>query len=292
MSGNRSKVIAYNYFGGKFTYLSDLYKHFPVPSSFDHLVDVFMGSGCVSLNYHHGRNIIKTANDLNEGIVNFFEVLRNQEDRLIELLELTPCAASEYDNCWEPAEDPVEQARRFYVRVRQSFFGLGAQRKNKGWHMAKQHANSNGGEVVSRWNNAIPKLRKVADILRRNYQVTNYDYLVCIDKLDFDRCFFYCDPPYSRVSRKSYNDYKHEFTNEDHEQLADKLHSIAGMAMVSGYDCSLMNSLYGDWNKFYLTKKKNNIRSGEVQEVVWCNYEPQCQQTQQLKLEMQWEARK
>lgn len=44
--------------------------------------------------------------------------------------------------------------------------------------------------------------------------------------------------------------------------------------MVSGYDCKLMADLYGDWDRYLLTKKKNNIRSGEVQEVVWCNYLP------------------
>lgn len=274
MSHNSRHIIAYNYFGGKHTFLDEIYQLFPSESLFDHLIDLFMGSGSVSLNYAHGRNLIVTANDIYDDIVNFFEVLRDHEDRLVELLELTPCSSVEYFNCWERSDDKIEQARRFYVRVRQSFFGLGAQRANKGWHMAKKHANSNGGEVVSRWNNAIPKLRKVATILRQTFQVTNFSYEICIDKIDYARAFFYADPPYSLRSRSSKNDYKFEFSDEDHERLADKLHNIEGLAMVSGYDCSLMNSLYKDFNKFYLTPKKNNIRSGEVQEVVFCNYEP------------------
>lgn len=133
MSGNTSKAIAFNYFGGKFTWLDHLYRHFP--DRFTNLVDCFAGSMVVSLNYH-GR-VIKMANELNGDITNFFEVLRNREDELIRLLSLTPCSEAEYYRCWEPTADPLEQARRFYVRVRQSFFGLGAQRKNKGWHMAK-----------------------------------------------------------------------------------------------------------------------------------------------------------
>lgn len=49
MSGNKSKIIAYNYFGGKFTWLDYLYSQFP--NNFNHLIDVFGGSFCVSLAY-------------------------------------------------------------------------------------------------------------------------------------------------------------------------------------------------------------------------------------------------
>lgn len=270
MSHDSSKVIAFNYFGGKFTWLNYLYDHFPM--EFNHLVDLFAGSMVVSINYK-GR-VIKTANELNSDITNFFQVLRDHENELIRLLLLTPCSKLEYDNSWEPSENKIEQARRFYVRVRQSFFGLGAQRVNKGWHMAKQHVNAHGGETVSRWNNAINNLHEVANIIRSDFQITNYDYADCIDKIDFDKAFFYADPPYTKRSRKSYNDYKFEFTDLQHEQLSDRLHHISGLAMVSGYDCDLMNDLYNDFYKTKFPIKKNNIRSGEVQEVIFTNYNP------------------
>ena len=82
MSGNKDKLIAFNYFGGKFTWLEYLYKYFP--DKFTHLVDLFAGSMVVSLNYK-GR-VIKTANEINADITNFFEVLRNNELELIRLL--------------------------------------------------------------------------------------------------------------------------------------------------------------------------------------------------------------
>ena len=268
MSGNKSKIIAFNYFGGKFTWLEHLYAHFP--QDFTHLVDLFAGSMCVSLNYK-GR-IIRTANEINADITNFFEVLRDHEWELTRLLLLTPCSEQEYNNCWKPSEDKIEQARRFYVRIRQSFFGLGAQRKNKGWHCAKQHVNANGGETVSRWNNAIAKLHEVAEVIRSNFQIINLDYANAIDKLDFPKAFFYCDPPYPLECRKSKNDYQYEFSELQHEELASKLQSIQGYAMVSGYDCDIMNRLYDGWNKVKFPVKKNNIRSGEVQEVIWMNY--------------------
>lgn len=270
MSGNKNKLIAFNYFGGKFTWVDYLYQNFP--SDFTHLIELFAGSFVVSLNYN-GR-VIKTANEINSDITNFFEVLRNNESDLVRLLLLTPCSETEYLNCWEKSDDNIEQARRFYVRIRQSFFGLGAQRKNKGWHMAKKHVNASGGETVSRWNNAIEKLHDVADVIRSNFQIINGSYSDCIDRIDHPKAFFYADPPYPEESRKSKNDYKFEFTDDDHRLLSEKLHSIEGLAMVSGYDCNLMNELYGDFYKTKFPVKKNNIRSGVVQEVIWTNYDP------------------
>ena len=269
MSGNNSKIIAFNYFGGKFTFVDELYQYFP--NDFTHLIDLFAGSLVVSLNYR--RNCIKTANEINSEITNFFRVLRDNREELFQSLLLTPVSKQEYNNCWtnHPTNN-VENARRFYVRVRQSFFGLGAQRKNKGWHMAKTHGNCNGGETLSKWRNSLPKLYEVAEAIATNFQITNFSYEECISKCDYEGAFFYVDPPYPLECRASSNDYKYEFTNADHLALAASLHNIKGRAMISSYDCNLMNELYSDWNKAKLTPKKNNIRSGSVQECIWFNY--------------------
>ena len=207
MSGKSSKKIAFNYFGGKLTWLEHLYVNFP--ADFTHLCELFGGSLVVSLNY--AGNVIKTVNEINADITNFFEVLRDHESELTRLLLLTPCSELEYNNCWICADDKIEQARRFYVRVRQSFFGLGAQRKNKGWHLAKQKVNASGGETVSRWNNAIEKLHEIAEVLRSNFQIINGSYEACIERLDCKTVLFYADPPYPEESRRSKNDYKFEF---------------------------------------------------------------------------------
>lgn len=270
MSGNKSRKIAFNYFGGKFSWLDYLYAYFP--SELTHMVDVFGGSFAVSLNYN--ANVIKTANEINSNITNFFEVLRDHEKELIQKLELTPCSKEEYNRCWEYdlSGDKIESARRLYVRLRQSFFSLGSARKNKGWHMAKTQVNCTGGETVSKWNNALPKLHEVAMELRKNIQITNYDFLDCIERIDFKGAFFYCDPPYPYETRASKDDYLFEFTTEQHEQLAKKLHTIKGKAMISSYNSDLYDRLYSDWTKIELPTKKNNIRSGEVQEVLWINY--------------------
>ena len=268
MSVNSNKTIAFNYFGGKFTWVEHIYANFPPPNKFVHLVDLFAGSMVVSLNYR-GR-VIRTANEINGEITNFFTQLR--DSWIFEGEHLTD----------------LERARRFYVRVRQSFFGLGAQRQNKGWHMAKQHVNAQGGESVSRWKNGVEKLHAVAAEIRDNFQIVNTDYMTAINRIDNTGAFFYCDPPYPLECRNSKNDYLFEFTDEQHRQLADRLHRIEGLAMVSGYDCPLMNELYGNWRKVKFPFKRNNIRSNIkngsgtiMQECIWMNYEPTIQ-TQKL----------
>ena len=217
MSGNKDKLIAFNYFGGKFVWLEYLYDNFP--PHFTHLIDLFAGSLCVSLNYR-GR-VIRTANEINGEITNFFEILRDHEEELIRRLSLTPHSELEYLNSWGNTNSgKIEQARRFYVRARQSFYGLGAQAQSKGWHMTKQHVNAQGGETISRWNNGIGKLHTVAAEIRKNFQITNTSYDDCIDRLDFPGAFFYCDPPYPLASRNSQNDYHFDFTDDDHRALA------------------------------------------------------------------------
>ncbi|MGB5942095.1 MAG: DNA adenine methylase [Leeuwenhoekiella sp.] len=270
MSGNKSKLIAFNYFGGKFSFIDEIYPHFPV--DFTHLVDLFAGSFVVSLNYK--GKVIKTANEINEEVTNFFKVLRDRPDELLQQLQLTPCSNAEFDNCWNTTGDDLERARSFYVRVRQSFYGMGVQRQNKGWHMAKQQCNAEGGETVSKWKNALPKLYEVAKVIAENFQITNFNYLECIDKIDFPHAFFYCDPPYPLSCRASQNDYRFEFTDDDHIALFERLQKIEGRAMVSSYNNDLYEKIYGNngWTKVLLKPKKNNIRSGMVQEVIWYNY--------------------
>lgn len=48
MSGNSKKLIAFNYFGGKFTFMDEIYNHFPV--EFNHMCELMSGSAVLSIN--------------------------------------------------------------------------------------------------------------------------------------------------------------------------------------------------------------------------------------------------
>lgn len=177
MIGNNKKLIAFNYFGGKFTYIEHLYQNFPL--HFTHLIDLFGGSLVVSLNYQ--GHVIKTANEINTDITNFFEVLRDRESELLRLLLLTPCSQAEYNNCWNRSDDKVEQARRFYVRVRQSFFGLGAQREKLAvMLMCRSYLYYSGILTESEAQKVFERIRKFQDqnkIDISHEQIVNVDFI-------------------------------------------------------------------------------------------------------------------
>jgi DNA adenine methylase len=272
MSGNRNKLIAFNYFGGKFTWVDLLIQHFPPHV---HFVDLFCGSMAVTLNKRPSP--IETANDLNSEDVTFFRVLRESPQELIWLLNLTPVIREEYKGAWHAKSrglSDLEKARRFYIRVRQSFYGLGAQRLNKGWHLTVTKTLTRVSETISRWNNGIDKLWPVVERLR-GVQIENKDFRELIPAIDYDKMFFYCDPPYPKECRSGKNDdYEHDFTDDDHRDLARLLNAIKGKAMISSYDCPLMRELYAGWTKVELPTKKNGLRSDNVIECIWMNYTP------------------
>ena len=279
MSGNTNKLIAFNYFGGKFTLADKLQSFFP---EHIHFIDVFCGSMVVTLNKKYSQ--IDTANDINGDVVNFFKMLRENPDDLISQLILTPIAREEFNYSWNTDNiSDIERARRFYVRMRQSFCGMGAQRKNKGWHMVKTKSNATIGETVSRWHNGINKLWPVIQKLT-HIQIENRDFRDLIRAIDFPDAFFYCDPPYPKDVRCSFNDYRYEFSQADHDDLAEMLHKIKGKAMISGYDGPTMQRLYGDWRIHRFQVKFNNIRSSQVQECIWMNYDAPFKNQMSMKL--------
>ena len=59
---------------------------------------------------------------------------------------------------------------------------------------------------------------------------------------DTPQTFFYCDPPYVPSTRRA-GVYKHELTDEDHQELVELLKQIQGRVMLSGYPNELYDSL-------------------------------------------------
>ena len=73
-----------------------------------------------------------------------------------------------------------------------------------------------------------------------------------ITERDTPQTLFYVDPPYVRSSRAMEScraGYAHEMTDDDHVQLADVLHQVSGMVVLSGYRCELYEALYRGWHR-------------------------------------------
>lgn len=265
----KGQISPFQYLGAKYSVLPWLLPLLPESYSF---VDVFGGSGVVLMN--RKPSPVETYNDINGNVVNFFQVLRSRKDELVRVLELTPHSKKEYDDAWYAGDDdPIERARKFFVRNRQSFLSAGSQSKGKGWATTTYNSRVNMSEATSKWIGSIDGLARVANRLR-GVQIENRSWDWVIETYDHERCLFYCDPPYDSEHRSSGNDYEFDFTEEDHRKLSASLQVIKGKAAVSGYDSVLMKELYKGWQFHQGPIRKNNYsKKQNVRECLWTNYD-------------------
>lgn len=89
----------------------------------------------------------------------------------------------------------------------------------------------------------------------------------------------YLDPPYLLGTRHG-KQYKHEMSDEEHEELLEDVLQSKAKIMISGYDSEMYNEYLKNWNRIEL---KSCAEHGKQRlEVVWMNYEP----VQQMQLQL------
>jgi len=108
----RIKRPALRYYGGKWNLAPWIISHLPPHHSF---IDLCGGGASVLLRKE--RSNLETYNDLDGNVVNFFRVLRDEPDALIQKIKLTPWAREEHELSRQSCEDKVESARRFFCIV-------------------------------------------------------------------------------------------------------------------------------------------------------------------------------
>ncbi|MEH2001668.1 MAG: DNA adenine methylase [Nostoc sp.] len=88
----KNKLIAFGWYGGKFSHLDWL---LPLLPDAQHYCEPFGGSAAVLLNRHPSP--LETYNDFDGELVNFFRVLREQKESLIEAIGLTLFSREEFE---------------------------------------------------------------------------------------------------------------------------------------------------------------------------------------------------
>lgn len=221
---------------------------------------------------------VETYNDIDGEVVNFFRVLRESKDELIEQIALTPFSREEFSIAChlDPDLTEVERARRFYVRARQVRTGLAQTASLGRWANCKNTSRSGMSGVVSRWLGGVEQLAFIAERFLR-VQIENRPATEIIKLYDSKETFFYCDPPYIHETRGDTSSYGFEMDNHQHRELAEVLNSVEGMVALSNYDCKLMNELYSNakWKKIYSPEKTIHSTKDKRQEVLWVNYDLQ-----------------
>lgn len=262
------KKIAFGWYGGKYSHLKFL---LPLLPETEHYCEPFGGSAAVLLNREPSP--AETYNDIDSEVVNFFRVLRDEKDKLIEKIGLTPFSKEELRKAVsEPDEElsDLERARRFFVRARQVRTGLAQSASVGRWAHCKLTSRAGMAGAVSRWLGSVDGLAEITQRLQR-VQIEDAPAIEVIERYDSEETLFYCDPPYVHASRGDTNAYEYEMSDEEHRELAEVLRNVDGMVALSGYHCDLMDELYGDWNQVEYTKTAHSVNQQRT-EVVWANY--------------------
>src|SRR5579884_499797 len=85
------KVIAFGWYGGKFSHLNWL---LPLLPEAQHYCEPFAGSAAVLLNREPAP--VETYNDIDGEVVNFFRVVRDRWPELQRVIALTPFSREEF----------------------------------------------------------------------------------------------------------------------------------------------------------------------------------------------------
>ena len=274
MNGN--KKIAFGWYGGKYTHLDWLLPLLP-PTT--HYCEPFGGSAAVLINREPSP--VETYNDIDGEVANFFRVLRQQKDELLEAIGLTPFSREELRLAVQKSPEPLsdlERARRFFVRARQVRTGLAQTASEGRWAHCILTSRAGMAGAVSRWLGSVEGLAEIAQRLVR-VQIENAPAIEVIKRYDSPETLFYCDPPYVHESRSDTNAYAYEMTDAEHRALAECLRHVQGKVALSGYHSPLMDELYGDWSRIEASTKKahsTNTRPDNTKqdrtEVLWINY--------------------
>lgn len=262
--------------GGKGKQLRDLLPLIP-PSKL--YVEPFGGGGSVLLNKSPANN--EVYNDLDEGLVNLFEVVRGEETfaRFRREVMLTPYSRELFARAldWSTWDDPVSRAVGFYTVLNQSISGKRLARSSD-WSRGR------ADNVATRWFARMDGLVWIHHRVQ-NVQIECRDALDVLQEWDTVGTTFYCDPPYVLDTRTKRKYYAVEPGDEWHHELIEVLLRTKGAVVLSGYEHPIYERLTeeGKWAKdhYYSSslmevvggekKVGGKERKGKRVEVVWRN---------------------
>jgi len=261
--------------GGKRQLLSQLEPMFP--KQFKKYHEPFVGAGSVMFYLTQTRKIKKIfISDVNEELINVYEVVRDNVDELIEILKKYQKKHSKEVYYATRGEDPglmsdLSRAARFIYLNRTCFNGL--YRVNaSGKFNVPIGSYKNPGICQEETLRSISKLLAEVEVKNQSFEK------VLNDAGAGD--FVYLDPPYYPLKKSSFTTYaKDKFLDEEQKQLFKtfkKLDKKGCLVMHSNSDTQFIKDLYSDYNiQFVDARRSINSKSsgrGKIKEVVITNY--------------------
>ena len=251
------------YPGSKWRTADWIISHMPPHKSY---LEPFFGSGAVLFNKIPAQ--YETINDIDGRVVQFFRTCREQPDALAEALALTPWAREEFDAAHDcmPWDSEVERARKFAVRCWMSF---GSRLEKNGWRSTTAASPNPGPCTTKIWHRVPDTVKAVAERLL-DVQIDNVPAVDIIRRFNGSECLIYADPPYLRSTRTLNGDqYAHEMTDADHEELLKALLDHKGVVLLSGYKSDMYMDMLHGW-RMVTHQERANLGAPRT-ECLWIN---------------------
>ncbi len=257
------------YPGSKWSLAKWIIGYFPEHHSY---LEPFFGSGAVLFN--KPRSNIETVNDLDGNVVNLFECIKEDPQKLARMVHFTPYAREVYEKAYEIApdeDDKFEKALNFYIKLNMGH-GFRTTGERVGW---KNDVQGRERSYASQdWVNLPNKIMMAAERLR-GVQIENMPAVDLIPRFNFKNVLIYCDPPYVLSTRHG-KQYRYEMDEEGHIVLLSLLLEHKGPVIISGYETELYDNMLAGWNR-YETTAYSQVCS-KKREVLWMNYDPPARQ--------------
>ena len=259
----------FRYWGGKQLMLKHI---LPLIPSHTCYIEPFCGGAAVFFAKEPAP--VNIINDINEELVNFYEVLRSPQLRaeLYAKLKETPYARSVFRKAIDllsnsKGKTKVERAWAVFTGVGQGFRGL----LGTGWWLSYGRGGRRGMPATFQRKITLLRLAELRRLISGAY-IENRDACKVIGGAKSKDAFIYADPPYIDTNQGHYGGYGHA----DYEQLLQTLEQTPAKFMLSSRPSAQLER-YGTRNNWISKEFVMALSSGgagaKKTEVLTMNYE-------------------
>ena len=273
----------FSYYGGKMGMASQIVALMPAHRVY---IEPFFGSGAVF--FAKPRSPHEILNDVNDVLVTFWRVLRDDHEALARECAMSPHSRVEYERARPLTVDEfgdrlpdLEVARRWWVRINQGFSKTAS--PSTGWSITTATNRSVSMTMLSRVGRFAPAVERLTGVA-----LENCDAAGLVERFGNEPdVTVYADPPYLGSTRKGRSgsgkqpDYMHDMMDEEsHRRLAAVLNDTPANVILSGYPSDLYGDLYRDWRRIDVAvtaHSSNSARAGTREartECLWTNFDP------------------
>lgn len=254
------------YPGSKWSIANWIISFFPEHHSY---LEPYFGSGAVLFN--KSRSNIETVNDLDGNVVNLFEWIRKDPEKLAHEIYWTPYSRKVYEEAFAAVpEDSLRKTVNFYIRLNMGH-GFRTNGEKVGWKNDVQGRER--AYAAQDWCNLPEKIMQAAERLR-GVQIENKPAVELIQRFNYSNVLIYADPPYVLRTRHG-KQYRCEMTDKEQEEMLDVLLAHQGSVLISGYDNDLYNDRLKSWYREETTCYSQVC--SKKREILWMNFEPERQ---------------